>query len=57
MRLRGVEERVDDVLRKTDDFQSTINRLEGQYLRNEGDKRLGNDAALREANTVTVKKR
>jgi len=57
VRLRGVEERVDDVLRKTDDFQSTINRLEGQYLRNEGDKRLGNDAALREANTVTVKKR
>lgn len=42
VRLRGCEERIDDLLRKSDDFQSGLNRLEGQYLRNEGDKRLGN---------------
>ena len=30
-------------------FKSVTNRLEGQFLRTEGDKRLNNDAATREA--------
>ena len=32
-----------------DDLVSLTNRLEGQFLRNEGDKRLGSESASREA--------
>ena len=49
VRLRRCEDTIEELQRKNDDLQSVTNRLEGQFLRTEGDKRLNNDAAAREA--------
>ena len=49
VRLRRCEDTVEEIHRKQDDLVSLTNRLEGQFLRNEGDKRLGSESASREA--------
>ena len=49
VRLRRCEDAIEECQRKTEDLQSVVNRVEGQFLRTEGDKRLGSESATREA--------